>query len=196
MTRPVSVHAGSGQEQQSRGADTIWYLLIALAVVGLAIKLRVDSGLLAGAGKGASGGRAKAFPYRTVPALLTPAERSFYEVLIGVLDQRAAGRYILFVKVRLSDLIKVIPGTEKRGSFQNSVISKHVDFVLCARQTLAPVLPVELDDSSHNRPKRQSRDEFLNAALGAAGLPVVHIRNQHSYVARDVYEQVAAALAN
>lgn len=127
--------------------------------------------------------------------MLTAAERSFYEVLIGILEQRTPGRYVVLAKVRLADLIKVAPRTERRQSFQNSINAKHVDFVLCDRQTLAPVLVVELDDSSHGRSDRQERDAFVNGALAAARLPIVHVANQHAYAPNKVYDQVAAALA-
>src|SRR5713101_3637149 len=78
-------------------------------------------------------------PYRKKDYLLTPAERSFYEVL-----QRVAGDSMqVFAKVRLVDLVWLPKGTQNRQAHLNRVLSKHVDFVLCNRQTVSPVLVVE-----------------------------------------------------
>ncbi len=104
-------------------------------------------------------------PYRKKDYLLTSAERSFYEVL-----QRVAGDGMqLFAKVRLVDLVWLPKGTQNRQAHLNRVLSKHVDFVLCNRQTVSPILVVELDDSSHNMDHRQGRDAVVNDF--AAALP-------------------------
>ena len=55
----------------------------------------------------------------------------------------------------------------------NRVQAKHVDFVLCHPQTVAPALVIELDDASHQLPERQERDIFLNEVLRVAGIPLL-----------------------
>ncbi len=123
-----------------------------------------------------------ALPYRKKDYLLTAAERSFYEVLCSVVD----GQLLVFAKVRLADLVYMPKGTANRQTHFNRIQSKHVDFVLCTRDKLSPVLVIELDDASHEEESRRDRDTFVDAALTAAGLPILHIPAQRAYVPADL----------
>ena len=127
-----------------------------------------------------SGADAVELPYQRKDYLLSKAERAFFEVL-----QKAIGdRYLLFAKVRLADLLFIRRGTEKRQSHFNRIQSKHIDFVLCDRNAVRPLLAIELDDSSHNRADRQARDAFVDSALKAAGLPILHVPASSGYNAK------------
>jgi very-short-patch-repair endonuclease len=125
-------------------------------------------------------------PYRKKDYLLTPAERSFYEVL-----QRVTGDSMqVFVKVRLADLVWLPKGTQNRQVHLNRVISKHADFVLCNRETVSPVLVIELDDSSHNMSHRRSRDAVVNDILHSVGLPLLRIPAKRSYAPNELSELI------
>jgi len=63
---------------------------------------------------------------------------------------------------------------------------KHLDFVVCSRTTLSPVLAIELDDRSHERPDRRARDEFVDAALRAANLPLERVPVRGGYAMSDI----------
>ena len=154
--------------------------LIILAVVVVVVAVVLPALLkLIGAGKPAV---AANLPYRKKDYLLTAAERSFYEVLCSVLD----GQLLVFAKVRLADLVYMPKGTANRQAHFNRIQSKHVDFVLCTRDKLSPVLVIELDDATHEEEARRNRDTFVDAALTAAGLPILHIPAQRSYVPADL----------
>lgn len=131
------------------------------------------------------------YPYRKNESLLTAAERSFF----GVLNEAVAGRQLIFAKVRLADLIAIPAGTEGRQSHLNKIQSKHIDFVLCTRDTIAPLLCIELDDASHKRQNRADRDAFLDAALAAAGLPLLHIPAARAYNVATIKQQLDALLS-
>jgi very-short-patch-repair endonuclease len=89
---------------------------------------------------------------------------------------------IVFPKVRLADLVYMPKGTADRQTHFNRIQSKHVDFVLCDREKIRPVLVIELDDASHEEEARRDRDTFVDASLSAAGLPILHIPAQRSYI--------------
>lgn len=110
---------------------------------------------------------------------MTPAERSFF----GVLEQALEQNWYIFSKVRLEDIIQVKKGIEKKKAFglRNRIKSRHIDFILCDRQTLETVMCIELDDASHNRKDRIERDRFIDSALAAAGVPIVRIPAKASY---------------
>jgi len=124
------------------------------------------------------------------PYLLTPAEYSYYKVLHQVLP---ADR-IVFVKVRLADIFDVKDGLERgpRQTALNRITRKHLDFVVCDRATCVPVLAIELDDASHGRADRQTRDLFVDGLCRAAGLPLVRQPARRGYI----MEEVRAALAS
>lgn len=83
--------------------------------------------------------------------------------------------YILFAKVRLHDLVEPVRGCSQYMTYLNKVQAKHVDFVLCSQKLVAKAV-IELDDRSHDDPKRKERDRFVDAALKAAGYKILHIR--------------------
>ncbi len=126
----------------------------------------------------------QSYPYEKERALFSPAERSF----LGVLEQAANGRYRFMGKVRLADLIKVKAGMNKsaRQNAFNRIQSKHVDIVACDPATLNVQFVVELDDSSHAQSRRQNRDQFIDNALSAAGIPIVHVAAKTGYSAQDI----------
>ena len=129
-------------------------------------------------------------PYEKAGPLLTPAERSFY----GVLEQAIDGHRI-FAKVRLSDLIEVAHGTSRRQAYRNKIDRKHADFVLCDAHSMAPRLVIELDDRSHDRLGRRERDAFVDAALEAAGLPILHVVAKRAYTPAELRSLIARHLA-
>jgi hypothetical protein len=45
---------------------------------------------------------------------------------------------------------------------------------------------VELDDKTHNKSKRQDRDEFINKVLQVAGIPVFHFIAKRPYSVQDM----------
>jgi len=119
-------------------------------------------------------------PYAKKRYFFSAAERSFYEVL-----KRLTTDHTIFAKVRLADLVHVSKGTEAWQSHFNRISRKHVDFVLC-NGDLAPLVAIELDDSSHDVEERKARDEFVDLTLTAAGLPIVRIRAKRAYAPDDI----------
>jgi len=100
--------------------------------------------------------------------------------------------------VRVADVIRVKPGLSGSARQQafNRIQSKHLDFVVCDPGDLSVQFVVELDDSSHQQSSRQARDEFLDKALAAAGVPVFHFPVKRTYSVQDIrsviFEQPAA----
>lgn len=136
--------------------------------------------------------RSDDLPYVARTAIVTPAERSF----LGVLDGAVGDRYRIFAKVRLADVIDLRRGLEsgERARAFNRIQSRHIDFVLCDPGTLGIVCAVELDDGSHKRADRRSRDEFIDAAMKAAGVPMVRIPVRSSYRTAEIADALAGAI--
>ena len=115
--------------------------------------------------------------YQMIPSLLTATERNFF----AYLAHAVAGELHIFSKVRLADLVEVRSDAKGKLGHLRRITQKHVDFVLCTPDTMRPLLVIELDDSSHERPEAQERDRVKNAALQSAGLPILRVPAQQSY---------------
>ncbi len=130
-----------------------------------------------------------ALPYQRAYSLLSKSERVLYEAL-----QKAAGKNMrIFAKVRLLDLLWLPDGTAYK--YRNPTMSKHVDFVLCHEQTLAPALVVESDGSSHGRTDSRERDAVKDFVLHAAGLPILRIPIAQTYSVEEIAYLIRGALA-
>jgi len=120
--------------------------------------------------------------------LLSRAEKSFYNVLRKVVAPHA-----VLAKVRLADLVEADERHLLRRSNFDHIKSKHIDFVICDR-ALSPIIAVELDDSSHQRPDRIARDRDVNRILEIASLPLLRVSVRSAYDAAEITQQLLATL--
>jgi hypothetical protein len=127
-------------------------------------------------------------PYKSREILFTPAELNF----LNALEQSLNKNYRIYGKVRLCDIIepkKKLDGKSFQRAF-NRISSKHVDFVICNARSLAIEMAIELDDSTHEQKDRRSRDEFLDAALGAAHVPIARFPVKRSYSLKGLQDKL------
>lgn len=117
--------------------------------------------------------------YMRRDALFTAAERSF----LSVLDRANDGRYRIFGKVRIADVLMPIRGLEKSTWTKafNRISAKHFDFVLCDPQTLEVKAVIELNDKSHSSGRRVERDRLIERACAEAGLALRAIKARRGY---------------
>jgi hypothetical protein len=116
-------------------------------------------------------------PYRRAPGLLSKGERAVWYPLFRAVK----GKYRIFCKVRLADVVCCPRDHRDERRWFRKIGRYHVDFVICEPRTTAPLLVVELDDRRHRERPRKDRDDFKDAALRAAGMPVYRIRAQQAY---------------
>jgi len=118
------------------------------------------------------------FPYALRDDFLSKAELNFYRVLVGVVSPDVT----VLTKVSLGDLFYAKSGDSSEWRiYTNKIDRKHVDFLLCDRQTMQPLAGIELDDRSHQRADRQERDAFVDQVFEVTGLPLHRVRVQRSY---------------
>jgi hypothetical protein len=158
--------------------DTLRYLPVAtLVLVILVLLWRLV----------ARGRERTKLPYQKRPALLSAAELRFYHVLREAVPRGMT----VFTKVRLMDLVAV---TDKAWpEFGAPGSGMHVDFVLADANTTAACLVIELDDKSHLQADAKKRDAFKNAALEAAGLPLLRVKAASRYDVGALRSSIASA---
>lgn len=126
-------------------------------------------------------------PYALRDDFLSSAELSFYKILNQTIGERA----IICPKVSLKDIFFV--KTRDKSEFyiySNKINLKHVDFLICSKETLKPICGIELDDSSHVRQDRIERDEFVDKVFKAADLRLIRIPNKISYSITEIEEKI------
>ena len=85
--------------------------------------------------------------------------------------------YRIFAQVQYSHLIepkKNLPWAEQR-KYRSRIDKKSADFVICHKDTVAPLLVIELDGSAHNQAKVQVNDNFKNEITKVIGLPLLRL---------------------
>lgn len=104
--------------------------------------------------------------------MFTLHEKNAYYRLNEIVKQE---NMILFAKVRLFDLVTPTKYHPKYKTNLYKIQAKHVDFVITKENLVAKYI-IELDDSTHDTPKRRERDIFVDSVLQTCGYKVLHIR--------------------
>lgn len=138
--------------------------------------------------------KAKPILYKKKDSVLTEAERVFF----ATLREAIGDRYDIFPQVSLLEILSLPDGLNRRAHYSalNKIQAKHIDFLLCEKETTRPLVAIELDDSSHNRVDRIARDNFLNEAFASAGLPLLHIKTSSHYNPDTIQADIKSVLAN
>lgn len=102
--------------------------------------------------------------------LMTQAELAFFAVLHPIVNASC----MISSKVRLADLFEVRQERGQQAAF-NKISSKHIDFVLIESGSSRILCGIELDDSSHKRPDRMDRDDFVNELFATHGMPLLRV---------------------
>lgn len=124
-------------------------------------------------------------PYERQEYFLSPAEKAFYDVLDALVGEDV----VICPKPAVREVLRVRGNVRRdRQKYFNWISQKHVDFVLCDRETMQILCAVELDDSSHERADRRQRDAFMDKAFRKAKLPLFHIPCRKSYGAKELNE--------
>lgn len=111
-------------------------------------------------------GRRQGIPKFTKRALMTRPEQVLFHRLVEALPG-----CIVFAQVQLLQMIRVGKGGNRQAWF-NKISRKSVDFVIC-RMDSSIIAAIEFDDPSHDEEKRKATDADKNAALEAAGIPLI-----------------------
>ena len=104
------------------------------------------------------------YRYVVKESFMTAPERELY----ARLQRLVGGDFDIFPQVALASLIDKV----NFGSYRNELF-RIVDFALCDRFNLKPVLIIELNDASHKRDDRKLRDEKVRCIAARAGLNVL-----------------------
>lgn len=110
--------------------------------------------------------RAK-FHYIKKDFLMSRAEHEFFDILISIVGNE----YHIFPQIHLPTILNhKVTGQNWRGAFRH-IDEKSVDFVLCDKKYIKPLLVIELDDKTHQDPFRVERDLEVESILKKQRFP-------------------------
>lgn len=124
-----------------------------------------------------------------VRSLWSESEQRFAEILTSALRRRVR----VFLKVRVLDVIELVDEADKQRLFfwRDILGDKHFDYVVCTRETMQPLLAVELDDP--RAPRRSSTGDDVKAtAARKAGFPLVRFSARSKLTPQLVRQKLVA----
>jgi hypothetical protein len=127
-----------------------------------------------------------AFPFRRKPQLFTQVEYSF----LTLIEQAVGREFRVMCRVRLNDMVAVRQSTKKKTASQalSRASSRQLDFVLVEKDTMSPVLAIDLVHNQGKDGYKTQKDWFVTGALDAAGVPHVRIKVKSGYSIEDIRE--------
>ncbi|WP_100643865.1 DUF2726 domain-containing protein [Alteromonas facilis] len=132
------------------------------------------------------------FPFRRRPQMYTPIERNFLELL----DKAVGHEFRIMCRVRLADLISVKQGSSEKQckSALSKAVTKQLDFVLCSKNSMDPVLAIDLVYQQGKEGYKLQKDWFVSGALEAAKVPHMRIKVKSGYSVTEVRESIELKL--
>ncbi|MBK9925067.1 MAG: DUF2726 domain-containing protein [Anaerolineales bacterium] len=130
--------------------------------------------------------------YRKSKSVLTYRER----ILLRSIRRAVANEYTILMKVRMGDFVWLANEPKDRKFHNNQVQCKHVDFLICDKLMIEPLLVIELDDKSHQKFDHAERDKFKDETFEAVGLPIIRIEMQETYDADILKKQILEKIDN
>lgn len=133
------------------------------------------------------------FPFKSKGNLFTAVERSFLELI----EEAVGGQYRVMCRVKLGDILAVREKTDKKAlkSALSRANGRQLDFVLCAKGDMTPVVAIDLVHSNGKEGYKSQRDWFVSGALDAARIPHLRIKVRSGYTARDIRECIEHKVA-
>lgn len=118
--------------------------------------------------------------YKVKEGFFTRSEYQFFTEL----NKQNQGNYYVLSKVRLEDIVEVVPGLDRKVRFgkRNVIKSRHIDFVLVDKLTGKVAHAIELDGYSHNNRKQQESDRKKNKILKQCGVNLHRIRVGQNFI--------------
>lgn len=130
------------------------------------------------------------YNYQRKSCFMTESEQDFFTILESVIGDRL----YIFPQVNLTTILKETNKDKNRQAARNHINRKSVDFVLCDKKYIAPLLAIELDGNSHEREDREERDEEVERIFANAKFPLLRIPRQVNYDPNELIQKITQTL--
>lgn len=121
---------------------------------------------------------------------MTNAEWECYQALVS----KMGTDYYFFPQIHLDAIVQPTSTRKDRLFAFRHINQKSLDFVACGKKTLVPIFAIELDDKTHNQPKRIERDKEVERILNGAGIALIRIANRGRFEPNELAAEVKNSL--
>ncbi len=113
-------------------------------------------------------------PFKRKEFLMNIPERKFFEELQRIVPDN----HMVFPQVLLSSIVSVTSSRKDFWKYHNKINRKTIDYVIFKKPYFKPVLVIEYDGKSHNKPVRIERDIKVKNILHSAGINLLRVGHQ------------------
>lgn len=130
------------------------------------------------------------YGYKCKDFLMTKSEHEFFDILIDI----AGDQYYIFPQIHLSTFLdNKIVGQNWRAAFKH-INEKSVDYIICDKSYIKPIIAIELDDKTHEKDDRKERDYEVERILKEAGLILLRFKNNGFFNREEIKESISEKL--
>lgn len=130
------------------------------------------------------------YQYRRKKYLMTSHEHDFFNLL----NKMFGDKYFVFPQMQLSSLLDHKVYKQNWKGALGRINQKSVDYVICDKIYLNPLVAIELDDWSHDSEDRIERDGLVEAIFEEAQFPLVRFRNLSNISDDEIFEKICDQL--
>ncbi len=163
--------------------NKLFFIFLVIAIGGVILKDLLES-------KPENKKKKLLYQYKKKDFLITRAEHEFFDILVEIFGDK----YHVFTQVHLPTILEhKINGQNWKGSFSH-INGKSVDFVICDKEYIKPLVAIELDDKSHERLDRIERDSEVERMLKEAVMPLIRFENHGSFDKEEINKTISEFL--
>jgi hypothetical protein len=138
----------------------MWPFFISVAfVIGIVVASWLWKREVGGPSEEVDASKLRAFPFERTQSVLNEFEHGMYRML----ERELRKDFYVFTKVRLGDLVQLKRKSSREAFYNRLVSGRHVDFLLCDRDTVKPILVIQLVEKK-NADEHDITEDVLNSA--------------------------------
>lgn len=131
-------------------------------------------------------------PFKRKDFLMNIPERKFFEELQKFIPDN----HVIFPQVLLSSIVRVISSRKDFWKYHNKINRKTIDYVIFEKPYFKPVLAIEYDGKTHNKPVRIERDIKVRNILDSAGIKNFHVKHQKNINFEEIKNKIDELILN
>ena len=131
-------------------------------------------------------------PFKRKGFLMNIPERKFFEELQSIIPDN----HVIFPQMLLSNIVSVTSSRKDFWKYQNKINRKTIDYVIFEKPFFKPVLAIEYDGKTHDKPVRVKRDIKVKNILDSAGIKNFHVKHEKNINFEEIKNKIDELILN
>ncbi len=120
--------------------------------------------------------------------------RNDEKLLFDILLKLYGDKYYVFPQMTLSNLLDVKNDFKDHDNLYREIDHRSIDYLFCNRETITPILAIELNGESHKLNSRKNRDKLIKNILTKANIRFLSIEKKLNYDSNEISKTVNNSL--